>query len=207
MKLLWLPLLLAASATADTLPSQDLFANASTGCPGLSSCSEGFSFVAQQFDPSLGTLLSVDFTFSDTETVSWNVFGSGGTSGTQTIESLASASLLALNTNASSGYLVSPPCSPTPCSGDAINNLAATGVVFSSDFVGTGTVPISFTTSAIFGTFTGTGVFSHHVESIQDQASLEVTYNYKPVPEPSYVWVVSMGMLVTLAVRKVRGAR
>lgn len=74
-------------------------------------------------------------------------------------------------------------------------------VVYSSDFVGTGTVPISFTASADLAAFTGTGTFSHSINSMRDQASLQLTYNYAPIPEPSCVWTVSMALLIPIAMR------
>jgi hypothetical protein len=195
-------LTVAGLAFADTLPTQSLFANASASCPGTPVCGSAFSFSAEQFDPGLGTLLSVDFSFADTQTVAWNVFGLDGTAGQQTIESNASSSLLPIAAAASSAYPVLPPCSPSPCSGVATNFLSASGTALSDAFIGTGTLPITFASSSVFGLFSGGGTFSHRITSIQDQASLQLTYTYAPIPEPTAKYSVAIAVLTIILARQ-----
>ena len=57
--------------------------------------------------------------------------------------------------------------------------LSASGTTLSNAFVGTGTESIPFAVN-VFG--------GHIVNSIQDQASLGLTYVYAPVPEPEGAW-------------------
>lgn len=65
-----------------------------------------FYLSVQQFDPSLGTLLAVDFDFSDSQSGQWSVNGDL-TPGFLTIESSASSDL-PLNVIASSDYFLAP---------------------------------------------------------------------------------------------------
>jgi hypothetical protein len=141
---------LARLAAADTTPTQGYSASAPTGCPGIPFCYNSFSFDVQQFDPSLGTLLSIGFNFLDTETVSWSLFGDG-TSGLLTVGSSASSSLPPILTSQASNYPVFPPCDITPCSGVATNALGTSGTFFSNAFVGTGTLAIDFGSVAELG--------------------------------------------------------
>lgn len=200
MKLFVLAFVLVLSAAADSLPPQSYSTSASTGCPGIPVCDNDFSFDVQQFNASLGTLLSVDFTFSDTETVDLAAFGFG-TAGLLTVESSASSSLLGLTASSSSQYPVVPPCNPAPCQVVATNGLSSSGTTFSDAFIGTGTVSVPFDNSGEAAGFTGSGAFSFDINQMSDSASLTITYTYTPVPEPRMLLVLAIAAGVLLLVR------
>jgi hypothetical protein len=213
-------------ASADSITVQASNASTSHSCFNLGqSCTDTFnSAFFQQFDPSLGTLQSVDYTFTDVQSFDWGwndeevpfqfpglpyqitfdtavdslgspFIGLSKTS-TQTFCCANGTHLMSFS-DAFFGQTVT-------ASGEfdsGLNQFIGTSFTGFGDFQGTGTLPSTF--YRIFPDPQNPSKFYDvffGLHSITDYDTVQVTYNYTPaVPEPRYTAVlVSLCLLAAV---------
>jgi len=187
MKFAFLCLTVVSCANANTLSvgPQELISGGVCDIPG---CNDSLSFNLQQFDPSLGTLQSVSFSFDDTSTIL--VFTGGDAEVTVNVQA---SSPFFSGTGSSTEGITCP-----FCQGNIVVDLVASGTTFStSQFIGTGTSSIGVSIhvpepSQTLDSFA-------HAEAEGDVASLSLQYTYTPVPEPNLSWPIGLGLLLLCA--------
>lgn len=170
--------------------------------------------VIPQFNPSLGTLQSIDYSFTDNQQLSWGLNDEGLPAGipfqitfTGAVTSVADTySQFSVSLPIDSAY-TSVIEGTTNGQGQNISGvdylyfsdvMTASGTTYSDSFIGTGFVGVAFNASAfaqgnypVFATLTG--------YSNSDDIALDLTYNYTPVPEPRYGWILLVAASGVLA--------
>lgn len=172
-----------------------------------------YSLNVPQFDPSLGILQTISYSLTDVQTVGWGWNDITAPIGTSfQVDVIASTDITGLPIGnistiiATSNMVTICQCSqistsqgPGPIT--SFGTLTASGSFFDPSFIGTGSVPISFTDTPYTDTVPLFPVFSAAVRS-RDDTTLDITYAYAPVPEPRQIWlVVALGVGVPIAAR------
>jgi len=196
---------------ADTLPQEQLsLVSQQSGYPACDNmgigCPDAFSVLAPQFDPTLGTLDTVSWFLTDTQTTNYGYNNSSCQSciGEQQFSlsighylDSQSLSLALQTTTVLSGLL------------DMGSNQIGSGiftdtVTFSlagsanpQAFIGNGTTPLSFL--GLTGISASPTIVSPATTALTDNFNLTISYNYTPVPEPSTFAFTLLGLVLIVS--------
>jgi hypothetical protein len=165
-------------------------------------------FDEAQFDPALGTLQSISFSFSDLQIFGFGINDISATVG-ETAQIIAtgsvSSSILPINLSSTQTKVyIAGPCLCEHIFQGGFNGggaFSAPGELFAPAFIGTGTVAVDFTSAPVLQVLPlSTNLFGG-INFVQDFETLDITYNYTPVPEPSPVCLALLGIVAIVCVR------
>jgi hypothetical protein len=191
-------MLISGSALADQITVQAFDENESQYSLGNGTANSSFFIVeVAQFDPSLGVLQSVDYSFTDDQNLYWGlndidvpigtpfpVTFTGEVQANSATEPILPVDITYSNTlnltTHSNTQIIS-----SPFHQDFDNILTASGTTDPSAFIGPGYTSFEFEASDSISSdqvVVGLGLYPQ-----TDNLALDITYNYAPVPEPVYL--------------------